>query len=513
MTFDCDAFISYSHIDNIGLIDGSKGWITNLHRALEIKLSQFLGESPKVWRDPKLAGNDVFEVALIDRLQKVAVLIAVVSPRYVKSEWTRRELTEFCKFADAQGGVRFHDKTRVFKVVKTPVPRDTDLPELKQCLGYEFYKVDPETGRFHELDVIFGPEAQQDFWLKLDDLAYDITNLLEELRREFEEGKAAAPAPAAEAVYLAETTSDLKEQREAIRRDLQQHGYTVLPSQSLPLVASEMKAQIAADLAQCRMSIHPIGDHYGFVPEGSDRSVTEIQNELAIERDKQGGFVRLLWIPAGERFQDERQAALVDQLRTNPRMQSGADLLETILEDLRTVMYGRLKKASAPPAPVAASVTEEPHAQTAQVKATDGAGGPPAEHAQIYLIHDERDAAAVKAYANYLFDQGFEILRPVFQGDEAEVREAHEENLRVCNGALIYYGSTNEAWVRRKVREIQKSVGYGRTDPLPATAIVALPPMTDEKQQFRTHDCTVIMAPSEFSPGVLAPFLSLLPGG
>ena len=116
---------------------------------------------------------------------------------------------------------------------------------------------------------------------------------------------------------------------------------------------------------------------------------------------------------------------------------------------------------------------------------------------QIYLMHDERDAAGVKAFADYLFDQGYEVLRPMFKGDEAEVREAHEENLRVCNGALIFYGATNEAWVRRKLREIQKSVGYGRTDPLPATSIVAMPPMTDEKQQFRTHDCTVINAPGE----------------
>jgi hypothetical protein len=57
-------------------------------------------------------------------------------------------------------------------------------------------------------------------------------------------------------------------------------------------------------------------------------------------------------------------------------------------------------------------------------------------------------------------------------------------------------------------------VGYGRTDPLPVTSIVSMPPMTDEKQQFRTHDCTVIAAQSEFSAAALAPFLTLVkPGG
>lgn len=521
MSFECDAFISYSHIDNIGLIDGSKGWITNLHRALETRLAMFLGEKPSLWRDPKLSGNDIFEVTLIDRLHKVAVLVAVVSPRYVKSEWTRRELTEFCKAAEEQGGVRFHDKTRVFKVLKTPVPRDTDLPELKQCLGYEFFKVDPDTGRLHELDEVFGAEAQKDFWMRLDDLALDMTKLLQEMRQEFPSAAPEfAPASSKEAVYLAETTADMKEQREALRRDLEQHGYRVLPSEGLPLVEAGMRARITEDMKQCRMSIHPIGECYGFIPEGGNESVTEIQNDLAIERGKQGGFVRLLWIPAGKQFGDARQAALVEELRTNPRMQNGADLLETFLEDLRTVIYDRLKKS----APVAATgltpVAEVPVSEPVATKAPEptAAAVAPAKKAdetprQVYVMYDERDVAAVKPYADALFDQGFEVLRPTFEGDEADVREAHEENLKDCNGALVVYGATNEAWVRRKLREIQKSVGYGRTDPLPVTSILMLPPATEEKQQFRTHDCSVIAAGAEFNVGLMEPFLKLLKDG
>lgn len=498
MIFDCDAFISYSHIDNVGLVDGSKGWITNLHRALEIRIAQLIGEEPHIWRDPKLAGNDIFEITLIEQLKRVAVLVTVVSPRYVKSEWTRRELIEFWKAAEAQGGVRFHDKARIFKVLKTPVPREIDLPELASLLGYEFFKIDPETGRVHELDEIFGESAQREFWIKLDDLAHDISALLDVLRREFQVGTTGVQSAKRESIFLAEATADLKEEREAIRRDLQQHGYTVLPSRGLPLVASEMKASIAQDLSQCRMSIHPIGERYGFIPEGSSTSLTEIQNELAIERGKQGGFVRLLWIPAGKIFEDERQARLVEQLRTDPRMQRGADLLETILEDLRTVVYDRLKEA--PPvlkAPNPEGCSETPKGCTEQ----------------IYLIHDQRDAAVVAPYADNLFNRGFEILNPTFEGDEAEVRQCHEENLRVCNGALIFFGSTNEAWVRRKLREIQKSVGYGRTEPLPAVAILCIPPQSDEKQHFRTHEVTVITQPSEFAAEVMAPFLSCMKSG
>src|SRR5215813_6186089 len=179
MHFDGDAFISYAHLDNQELIEGRKGWVANLHRALEIRVGQLLGKEPHIWRDPKLQGNDFFAETLIDRLRRVASLITVVSPRYVKSEWTRRELSEFWRAAEEQGGVRVREKGRIFKVLKTPVPLELHPPELRSVLGYEFFKIDPQTGKIRELDEIFGPEAQKDFWMKLDDLAHDICVLLQ----------------------------------------------------------------------------------------------------------------------------------------------------------------------------------------------------------------------------------------------------------------------------------------------------------------------------------------------
>jgi hypothetical protein len=486
MSFDCDAFISYCHIDNVGLVDGSKGWITNLHRALEIRVGQLLGEKPEIWRDPKLTGNDIFENTLVEQLKRVAVLVTIVSPRYVKSEWTRRELVAFWKAAEAQGGVTFHDKARIFKVLKTPIPREMDPPELQPLLGYEFFHVDPQSGRVRELDEIFGSEAQRDFWMKLDDLAHDVAALLEILQNEVP----GLQTSRREAVFLAETTADLKDQREAIRRDLQQHGYTVLPARGLPLIASEMKTSLEEDLAQCRMSIHLIGKNYGLIPEGSSASLLEIQNELAIERGKQGGFERLLWIPSGLLIEDERQLKVVNQLRMDPRMQTGADLLETLFEDLRTVIHDRLRDEPKMPQ------------QKCDIEPTAESRG------QIYLIYDQRDSANVSQYADALFDKGFEVLHPTFEGDEAEIRQCHEENLRVCQGALIFFGSTNEGWVRRKLREVQKSVGYGRTGPLPIVAITCVGTKNSEKERFRTHEAPVILQTEIFSPDCLLPFIS-----
>ena len=104
--FDGDAFISYAHLDNVELVEGRKGWVANLHRALEVRVGQLLGKTPHIWRDPKLAGNDFFAETLIERLKQRRGPRHVVSPRYIKSEWTLRELDEFWKAAEEQGGVR-----------------------------------------------------------------------------------------------------------------------------------------------------------------------------------------------------------------------------------------------------------------------------------------------------------------------------------------------------------------------------------------------------------------------
>ncbi|MGA2420988.1 MAG: TIR domain-containing protein [Candidatus Acidiferrum sp.] len=500
MNFESDAFISYAHLDNVELVEGHKGWVSNLHRALEVRVAQLLGKQPQIWRDPKLQGNDHFAETLVEKLRRVAILVSVVSPRYVKSDWARKELSAFWQAAETQGGIRFHDKMRIFKVLKTPVPFDNHPAELQPLLGYEFFKVDPETGRIRELDEIFGPEAQRDFWLKLDDLAHDICYLLEML-----EHPDAAPAsqPTGPGVFLAETTSDVREQRETLRRDLQQHGYVVFPMRPLPSVASEVKAAVSDDLARCQLSVLLVGKNHSSVPEGGMDSLLEIQNELAIERNKKGSFSRLLWIPPALKVEDERQIKFIERLRMDPRILDGADLLETFLEDLRTVIHAKLKRSVVPVPPAAPAPAAQASVALPASNAETGT------HPSLYVIHDQRDSEPAYAYVEHLFDH-FEVLQPVFAGDEAEIREYHDENLRHCDGVLIFYGSTNECWLRRKLREVQKAPGYGRTKPAPTIGIVMAPPRTPEKERFRTHDAMVLPQFDGLSAPALQQFITSL---
>lgn len=494
--FENDVFVSYAHIDDQVLAEGQTGWIATLHRALQVRLGQLLGKAPRIWRDPKLQGNDVFADKLVDRLPRVAVLLSVLSPRYVKSEWCLRELNEFLRVTD---GARVADKLRVFKVVKTPILRDQTPPLLQPVLGYEFFTVDSQSGRERELEfnpTLATPEQQRLYLLKLDDLAHDIAGLLTTLAGEGTETPGASTDNAKGCVYLAETSSDLKDRRDAIRRELQESGYTVLPDRPLPLAATECTAFVREHMARCRLSVHMIGRNYGLIPEGTTESIVALQHEIAVERVQAGDFCRLIWIPPGVSTDDPRQQQLLDRLESDPGTDGGMDLLKTPIEDFKSILHVRLN----PP-----KVKEH----TAASPSLPGAGASDAIK-RIYLISDRRDAENTRALEDFLFGRQYEVILPVFEGDETQLRQEHEANLTDCDAALIYYGAGNELWLRSKLRELQKIAGYGRTKPMLAKAVYVAPPATPEKARFRTLEALVLPGGEGPTAEALEPFLAKL---
>ncbi|MBW4597981.1 MAG: toll/interleukin-1 receptor domain-containing protein [Brasilonema angustatum HA4187-MV1] len=220
MGFEDDIFISYAHIDNQPLSQGQEGWISDFHRALEIRLAQLRGEKPKIWRDEKLQGNDYFGDTIVERFSKVVLLLSVLSPRYVKSEWCIKELQKFCEAAAMTGGVRLAEKSRIFKVIKTPIARNEHPPEVQELLGYEFYQWD-HSGRPIEFSKIFGLEAERNYWTKINDLAYDIKQMLDSFSSHEHNGavESTPVASTGTTIYLAETTFDLVEERNKVKRE------------------------------------------------------------------------------------------------------------------------------------------------------------------------------------------------------------------------------------------------------------------------------------------------------
>ena len=478
-----DVFISYAHLDDRPLTEGEKGWISQFHRSLEVRLGQLLGEEPKVWRDPKLKGGDLFDETIADQFAAAKVMVSIVTPRYLKSEWCNKELREFCRLAQNSGGLAVQDKSRVFKIIKTPVDYE-NIPEeiaglFKKVLGFEFYDIDLESGRVREYDETFGQEARQRFFEKVYDVAYEICDILRFTGNGNQTTQDAA-AKAGKKVYLAVSASDQKAERDAMRRELLERGCVILPSNPLPFGGTELKNAIIGYLKEADLAVHIVGTRYGMVPEECSVSLVELQNQLASQCSVDCGLDRLIWVPEALLTSDDRQTAFLERLHSDKDVVAGAELVRDTLDNFRDYLIEKLTEDAA-----------EPEARiTTEGKSEDGPS-------QLYLIYDQKDEGSVEPLEDALFKAGFDVTTPVFEEDEAISAKLHNQKLVHCDGVVIYYGSSQRSWVDMKLLDLRQAPGYGRTKPAPKTLVYIGPPEDRKKKRFKIHGVDIVLQDSE----------------
>ena len=508
-----DIFISYGHLDDEDPAGDVKGWVDLLVERLPRLVSNNLGYLPTVWRDERtLHGNDLLTAAISEGVASSLLLIPIVSPRYVQSDWCRREIEAFCQSEAPPGGPAF--RSRIFKVIKTPLLFHLVKKEpepLRELIGYSFYEMDGD------MPVEFGPEVTPTkdprYWTALRRLAWDISNMLVTLKhaKDRTTGPLTLPAPQAtlsatvapsvtattnggpqKFVYLAETTSDLASERELVRDELRQRGYGVLPEEKLPAAEmQQIQTVIDQALSRCAMSVHLIGKRYGSTPEDNPRSLVCIQDDMAAQRvTKEPNFSRLLWMPQGLmtpalEITDERQKDFVTALQN--RIGERSELLQTSIEDLKT----RIVEKLSPPAKAAA-------AQPARSKLK-----------QVYLICENRDRSFIRPIKEYLFKQNIEVITWLDGDTGRTLMDYHHKNLRECDAALVYFGNGDEPWVRKNLEDLEKAFGYGRDHDWSASAVYVGAPPNDQKEDFLTHLVPyVIRNFNSFDPNDLRDFVT-----
>ncbi len=137
--YEHDIFVSYAPIDNVLLPGMEKGWITTLIEALKTSLGQRLGESRfklpcSLWID-EVIRKDMPSVTMdvVQKLENSAVLLAVLSPGYMRSQWCLEELQKFLDKTEK-------DSTRVFVVERDFIVNHPQ--ELSYSKKYKFYEMD-----------------------------------------------------------------------------------------------------------------------------------------------------------------------------------------------------------------------------------------------------------------------------------------------------------------------------------------------------------------------------------
>jgi len=469
---DIDVLITFAEKDNETEKKSEQGWVTQFRKFLELMLFQVLGTKPVI------VIKSEFDTATAPAMDNASILVAVLTKDFVQSG---RCLDLVETFYKNNAGFPVN---RVFKVLKSPLTLQEQPPRLRDSIGYDMYQLDAETGQMKEYSDFFSLEAEKQYWMKLVDLAYDIHESLINLKAGDAKGGELKNIFKRKTIYLAETGHDLSVQRNIIKRELQRHGFIVLPNHTLPTRIEELEKEVRKDLEECSMSVHLVGNAYGEIPEGADRSIVDIQNKIAAEaavakRQSKEEFSRLIWIAQNLKNASDRQKAFIETLRRDTEAQEGAEILQNPLEDFKNIMREEL--------------IESQDRNTAESSSSKS----------IYLVHDRIDHAEVEPIRAVLEKSGFKVLTPAFEGELLDVRKRHIDNLRNFDGAIIYKGKVNDQWVRMKILDLLKAPGFGRNKPIQGKALVG----NGNVDSFKNQNITVINTDSSRSMENLKNFL------
>jgi hypothetical protein len=512
--FHTHVFISYAHADNLEA--GGPGWVSRFHELLEPFLTSRLRRTKAViWRDKRLSDNDVFDPVIMQTLPDSAVMVAVLTDNYVDSNWCQREANAFCEAASRKLGLAPKDKSRVFKVIKLPPERqDTLPPPMRDTLGTRFYvRVDKdnqesqdERDRPLELDPGYGPAYAEKLKRQVALLAQDIADTLKAIDACSNEGQASPNAmalPSKPTVYLAQCGEDRRHDREALRSELVQRGYPVLPDRELPTSEADYRVEVARLLECSALSVHLMGSAPGLVPEGKGLdSVVVIQNEMAVAQTRVGPLRRVVSLPVGTVCERPSHQQFLQAMLTDASLQGGAELISGDLEAVKAAMLASLKRIESPP--------PSPTTSTASTSEAATTSGQAVASGTVYVIFVEPDRKAT-ALLRKTLGEHFNVLKPVFSTVAGEVREANERSLTDCDSVLIYYGSGTEAWKASVDSELLKARTWRQGRPFRAVYTWVGEPGSDDKADLiDTAGPNVIDGRAGFAPELLTPFLKAL---
>ena len=489
--------VVHSEQDDLTIQGDVKGWVTNFFKFLSSLLVHMN------YGDLLLELRSLSQLKQSE-LKKNIIVVLVVSPLLAPENKGYQMISSWLKqMATPQKGVQ-DDAERCLIVHKT-IFNFESFPELLSLNNYQLYEIDNTTGLPREINRFFGLEAEKNYWMKLIDLSFDISRYLS-----FDEKrvKEKLPNKRENTVYLAEVGKDLIVQRDMMRRELRSHGFEVLPKNPITGDREEMEMAIKDNLSNSRLSLHLIGEDYGERIEGHDLSLIDLQNEIAheytgimvkenVKNDEKKRFGRLIWISQAIKNVTERQKIFIENIKTEAALYQETEVLEVDLEEMKSIVIEEIETGGR-----FYSVTREISGYKEPSK-TDSSK-------IIYLILDKEDLEEGQAIAKVLKKIGFRVVQPIFEGALVDVRYIHQENLKRCDAAIIYFGNTSEAWIKTKLQDLMKSPGFGRVKKMLAKAVYFRDENKMDSNYLKKNNTMILGDQTPFKLLHLKQFLKLL---
>lgn len=466
--YDHDIFVSYAHVDDQSLIDmaagqeRATGWVSTFVRHLKNELAQKIGRADAVslWFDShNLRGNHTLTDEIGARLDRTAILVAILSPGYTASQWCRDEAQFFTRAPGDLG-------RRIFVVEKAPLDGgDAPPPAFGGRRAYRFwYRDKAEQPRTFAIPI---PRPEEiDYFRQIEDLSRDLRDQCR-LMSGLPVGIPAPPPPSApasapsslaptgSAVLLAEVTDDLESKRDEVQRYLEQQRVPVLPELSYPLGRVDFAAALDGDLVRSRLFVQLLGPMPGKRP----RDIPEGHGWLQLEGARRRGLPILQW------RSPELDVAAIEWPRHRELLE-----LDTVqassLESFKRAILAAL--APPPPAPEPRRDSDRP----------------------LVFLNTEPRHREIAAYIRNALGNRAVWTEPLFQGPAEMVREDLEQNLVDCDAMVMVYAD-NPGWARAQLRNFHK-LSPRRERPLRAIPVIDAPPAEKPELGFFLPEIVMI---------------------
>lgn len=463
MSYDHDAYIVFTKDD------ASSDWASQFQTHLSFVVQRLSKRSVAVASSLE-SKKPLDKITEIEKLLDKSALIILQTPNPIffadtKAITTSKKIQE--------------NKDRIFQFITSGTEEESFILNNKGTFSFTFHDTDSNT---LSLLTPQNPKMEAQYWQRTTDLAYALSDSLKAFAQK--EVKKATGKPS---IYLAETTIDQNHNRDIIKWELNQYGYSVLPDKPLSKDSASAKKEIKEYLGKCILSIHILGDQYGDIISGSELSMNELQNKVAIEYIKESSdktqLPRLIWIPPGLQPKDVNQTKFVENLQHIQEELIGGEIIQTPLEVLKSIIKSKISE----------TVEFSSAKKDTSTKS-------------VYLIHEGTSNENLNSILDVLKKKKLSVVTSDDITKQKNMVSAHRKTLASADALLIYYNTTNPFWINSKLRDSIKAPGYGRSKPFDVKAIFLGENGTMVQSPF-TKDILVMNQEKTFKESILEPFM------
>lgn len=290
---------------------------------------------------------------------------------------------------------------------------------------------------------------KNEIWLKFLDIAYEIRdNLIVDKQSNEFKGK----------IYVAETSSDQNFNRETIIRELEHIGYKVLPEVNFPKDMMLFSDLVSANMKECFLSIHLVGNNYAPLLNNIDISSIELQNdifhEVAAELKAKGKIIkRLVWINPDVKPKSEKQRLYIESFKRNIELLENTEIVQTPIEVFKGII-----RAKAIEVMQSSGLSDNKEVEDNKDRS-------------VYVISNEHNGSTYASIKSELQKHKFKVLESTAKDSKIDLIQEHYYNLVHCDALLIDYSIHNNQWLNSKLSDIMKSPGFGRKKNFLAKAV------------------------------------------